>query len=150
LVVRNSPLGNRFERMEQKQYVARCRRVDGWWAVEVYDQGGIRIKGAHTQARRLDQVEGMVREVVSLLLDLPEDVITVQLDPELPSDVRQGVDRAKALRDQAEEVQREAAEAVARAATDLVRRENLTVRDAGRILDLSHQRVDQLVRKRAS
>jgi hypothetical protein len=136
--------------MEEHQYVARCRRVDGWWAVDVYDPSGVRVRGAHTQARRLDQVEGMVKEVISLLLDLPEEVVRVRLDPELPPDLLQEVERAKALRDQAEEAQREAADAVARAATDLVKREHLTVRDAGRILDLSHQRVDQLVRKRAS
>ena len=135
--------------MEQR-YVARCRRVDGWWAVEVYDEAGTRIKGAHTQARRLDQVEGMVREVVSLLLDLPEDVIRIRLDPDLPSDLKRVVERARSLRDQAERTQREAAQAVAEAASSLIRREHLTVRDAGRILDLSHQRIDQLIRKRAS
>jgi hypothetical protein len=146
----DSTVEQRIGPVEQQEYVARCRRVDGWWAVDVYDRAGVRIKGAHTQARRLDQVEGAVREVVSLLLDLPEDSIQVQLDPDLPPDLRQEVERAKALRGQAEDVQHEAAEAIARAAMDLVRRERLTVRDAGRILDLSHQRVDQLVRKRAS
>ena len=138
------------EAMEVQRYVARCRRVDGWWAVDVYDEEGSRVQGAHTQARRLDQVEGLVREVVSLLLDLPEDVIGVRLDPELPADLKREVERVRALRDEAERTQREAAEAVARVANELVRQERLTVRDAGRILDLSHQRIDQLVRKRAS
>ena len=136
--------------MEVQRYVARCRRVDGWWAVEVYDEQGSRVKGAHTQARRLDQVEGLVREVVSLLLDLPEAMIEVRLDPELRADLKQEVERARALRDEADRAQREAADAVAKAANDLVREERLTVRDAGRILDLSHQRIDQLVRKPAS
>lgn len=113
--------------------------------MEISESEGGHLKGGYTQARRLDQVEAMVREVVSLLLDLPEDSFDVRVDPALPADIKREVDEARALREKAERAQQDATRAAAKAAADLVKRERLTIRDAGRILGLSHQRVDQLL-----
>ena len=44
-------------------YTARCRRSGRWWAIEVADVNG----SIYTQARRLDGVEAMVRDVGALL-----------------------------------------------------------------------------------
>lgn len=131
--------------MSRQVFVARCVRSGSWWGVEIADHEGVHVKGGYTQARRLDQVEAMVREAVSLLLDVAEDSFDVRVDPALPADIRREVDEARALREQAERAQQEATRAAARAAVDLVKRERLTIRDAGRILGLSHQRVDQLL-----
>jgi hypothetical protein len=136
--------------MDASRYVARCRRVDGWWAVDVYDDQGLPVRGAHTQARRLDEVQRMVKEVVSMLQDVPEDEVAVRVEPEMPDDVRTEVERAQRLREVAETAQREAAEATSRAASELVNRGRFTVRDAGGILGLSHQRINQLVKGRRS
>jgi hypothetical protein len=96
----------------------------------------------------------MVREVISLLLDVPEDAFDVQLEPELPGAIKKRVEEARALRQeaqalrsQAEQAYQEAIGKATTAARDLVDEERLTVRDAGQILGLSHQRIDQLLHK---
>jgi ribosomal protein L14E/L6E/L27E len=130
-------------------YVARCVRSGNWWGVEIIDDQGVHVKGGYTQARRLDQVDAMVREVISLLLDVPEDSFDVKLAPQLSADVQREVEDARARRQQAEQAQQEAINAASRAAADLVKREHLTIRDAGLILGLSHQRIDQLLDRSA-
>ena len=55
--------------------------------------------------------------------------------------------RARKVRGEAEILQREAAIASAEVAADLVHTAHLTVRDAGRVLGLSHQRITQLLRQ---
>jgi hypothetical protein len=129
-------------------YVAHCLRSDGWWAVEISDGAGVHLRGGNTQARRLDDVERMVREVISLLLDVPEDSFDVRLEAELPAEVRAEVESSRALRAEAERAHEAARTAYANAAADLVRRQGLTLRDAGRILGLSYQRVHQLLGER--
>src|SRR5487761_1147088 len=54
--------------------------------------------------------------------------------------------RLRWVRGEAEVLQREATRVSAEAATDLVRSAHLTVRDAGRVLGISHQRVAQLLK----
>lgn len=54
-------------------YAAQCRQdPSGWWFVEVPG-----VEGGYTQARRRDQVEYMVRDLLSLLLDVPADSFDV-------------------------------------------------------------------------
>ena len=62
-------------------YVADCRRSGDWWAVSVPE-----IKGLHTQAQRLDQVEGLVREAIALMLDVEPDSFEVIVDERTPFD----------------------------------------------------------------
>ena len=61
------------------ELTADCTRYDGWWVVTVPG-----VRGLHTQVRRLDQVEAMVKDAASLLLDRPESdfTITVRIDAE--------------------------------------------------------------------
>lgn len=54
--------------MVRPSYTARCVRSGKWWAIEVPE-----VRGAHSQARRLDQVEAQARDAVALLLDVPPD-----------------------------------------------------------------------------
>jgi predicted RNase H-like HicB family nuclease len=125
-------------------YVAHCVRSGDWWAVSVPG-----VRGAHSQAKRLDQVEPLVREAISLVLDVPEDSFDIRIEPVLVPDLAREVLRARQLRADADNLQREAGLATARAAVDLVKRGELTIRDAGQILGLSHQRVNQLIAKGA-
>ncbi len=87
----------------------------------------------------------MAREAISLFLDVAIDSFEVTVVPVLPTAVQAQVDRARAVRGQAEGLQREAATATARAARELVSGVRLTVREAGQVLGLSHQRVAQLL-----
>lgn len=104
------------------------------------------LRGVQTEARRLDKVEATVRDAIALFLDVPEDSFDIRIEPVLPHDLQKKVGRVRKVRDEAEVVQRQAATDIAEVAADLVRRAHLTVRDAGRVLGLSHQRVAQLLR----
>lgn len=131
--------------MKRKTYTAQCRRVGDWWAINVLD-----VPRVHTQARRLDQVETMARDAIALLLDVPEGSFDVVVKPILPRPLQVEVQRVRRLREKAVSVQREATSASADAVLDLAAKGHLSVRDIGRILGISHQRVDQIARTKAA
>jgi predicted RNase H-like HicB family nuclease len=126
--------------MKRKAYTARCQRSGDWWAISVPE-----LRGVHTQARRLEKAEAMARDAIALFLDVPSDSFDIRIEPVLPRDLQRKVGRARKARDEAEVLQREAANASAEVAADLVQTAHLTVRDAGRVLGLSHQRITQLL-----
>jgi hypothetical protein len=115
------------------------RREGNWWIVAVEDIGV-------TQARRLEDVEDMARDLVASMEDV--DPGTVDLDVEVR--VNDEVDQLRA------EIQRLAQEAdqLARRAREgkaaLMRRlhdAKLSVRDVGKLTGVSHQRVSQIIRE---
>ncbi len=124
---------------EHPTYGAVCDRSGSWWAISVPE-----LRGVRTQARRLDQAEAMVREAIALMLDVPEDSFDVVLSPHLPERTELAVDELRRRKGQADAAQRAASEAAVAAAEALVGA-GLTVRDAGRVLGVSHQRVAQLL-----
>ena len=123
-----------------KRYAVRARRIGSWWAVDV--QG---VRGVHTQVRRIDQAEAMARDAIAGVLDIAPDSFEIVVAPEVPASVRSMVDQATRARSQAAEAQDAAAKLTRDAARRLVD-EGLTVRDAGVLLGISHQRIAQLVR----
>ena len=123
-----------------KTYSAKAIRSGDWWAITIPE-----LKGVHSQARRLDQAEAMAREAISLFRDVPPDSFEVTVIPILPGPVQADADRARTVRSEADDLQREASTATARAARELVKESKLTVREAGQILGISHQRVAQLL-----
>jgi predicted RNase H-like HicB family nuclease len=124
----------------KKTYSAKAIRSGDWWAITIPE-----LKGVHSQARRLDQAQAMAREAISLFLDVSVDSFDVTVVPILPPKVQADVDRAKSARGEADALQREAVTATARAARELVTGARLTVREAGQILGVSHQRVAQIL-----
>jgi predicted RNase H-like HicB family nuclease len=125
---------------ERETYTVRCRREpSGWWFVEVPD-----VEGGYTQARRLDQVEYMVRDLLSLLLDVPEDSFDVIVEPEIPGPLSAEIEKARELRRTAEVAHEAASEAVWRAVSELGAAQ-FSIRDIGQLLRLSHQRISQLM-----
>ena len=124
----------------RKTYTARCQRAGDWWAISVPE-----LRGVHTQARRLERVEAVVRDAIALFLNVRPDSFEIRIEPVLPRDLQKKVGRVRKVRGEAELLQRQAATVSAEVAADLVQRAHLTVRDAGRVLGLSHQRVAQLL-----
>lgn len=121
-------------------YRVRAVRSGSWWAITVPE-----LPGVFSQARRLDQVETMAREAIALMLDVDADQIgriEVEVVPPL---------RAAALigtMNDALETAREATETAAsarREAAKVLRADGLPMRDVGRLLGLSHQRVSQIL-----
>lgn len=130
--------------MNRPKYKVTAQRDGRWWFVRVPE-----VPGAVTQARRLDQVEAMAREVVSLLLEVPPDSFDLDVQAAIPDEVRAELAHARDLQRQAERTQAEAATLVRDAARKL-REQGLSVADIGAVLGVSFQRASQLLDQRAS
>jgi len=124
-----------------KRYTVRARRIASWWALDVDG-----VPGAHTQVRRIDQAEEMARDAIAGVLEISPASFEIVVAPEVPVAVRTLVDQATKARSQAAQAQDAAAQLTRDAAQGLVD-EGLTVRDAGVLLGVSHQRIAQLVRE---
>jgi hypothetical protein len=124
-----------------KRYTVIARRIGSWWALDV--EG---LPGVHTQVRRIDQADEMTRDAIAGVLDISPDSFEIIVAPEVPATVRTMVDEATKARSQAAQAQDAAAQLTRDAARRLVD-EGLTVRDAGVLLGVSHQRIAQLVRQ---
>lgn len=122
------------------RHVVRARRIGGWWALDVDG-----VPGAHTQVRRIDQADAMARDAIAGILGVAEDSFEVVVSPVVPEAIRAMLDEATHARSQASRAQDAAARLTLEAAQRLVA-EGLTVRDAGVLLGVSHQRIAQLVR----
>ncbi len=122
-----------------KTYRARARRSGDWWAIDVTD-----LPGAFTQAKRVAQVEPRVREVIALLLDVPESGFEVDVDYQLPKGIVEALASLAKARRAAEETERALSDTLRSTAVALTRA-GLSYRDAGTLAGVSHQRVGQLL-----
>lgn len=106
------------------------------------------VRRCHTHGRTLQQTRRRIREALGLWV---EDADTAELveDIRLPARVRGELDRTRASRRLARQEGERAQEAMRTAARTLVDEVGLGLRDAGELLEVSHQRVAQLVRSTA-
>jgi len=96
-----------------------------------------------TQALRLAQAEDMARNLIAIMIGKPEDSfdveVTTNLDPELSALISEvAVAKAEAVERQ------KAASLVQRQAVRKLTESGYTVRDSGRLLGLTYQRVARL------
>ncbi len=124
----------------RKHYTVTAEREPGWWVFTV------KIDGTEhaTQARRLDQGEVMVRDLIAIIADTDPDSFDFSIKPLLPEDIAAELTHAQELRTQAERLAEEASgqtREVARHLADL----GLPLRDVGAVLGVSFQRASQLV-----
>ncbi len=115
-----------------------AQRGEKYWVLTVPE-----VPGVFSQARNLREVEPMIRDALSLGLEVPPDSFAVDVEVELPKDELAELRAIKAAQAQALSLQRETAvrskELVAR-----LESEGLTKRDIGQVLGVSQQRVSQL------
>jgi predicted RNase H-like HicB family nuclease len=104
------------------------------------------VPGCHTYGRTLEQARRRVREALGLWVPNADAAELVE-DVRLPARVRDAVVRSRSSRRRAERERRKAQEEMTKAATTLVDELGVGLRDAGELLGVSHQRVQQLVRK---
>jgi predicted RNase H-like HicB family nuclease/transcriptional regulator with XRE-family HTH domain len=123
---------------EVKTYRATVERDDRWWLVKSPD-----VPGALAQVKRLEHARDAIRDVISLILDVPVEEVEVTIGLEL-GDVALDVREAMELRQQAEELQARASRRMREAASTLAGL-GMTIRDIGTLLGVSHQRVAQLL-----
>jgi predicted RNase H-like HicB family nuclease len=124
------------------RYKAIAVRSGRWWALAVPE-----LEGVFTQSRRLDQAEPMIREVIGLMLQVPQDSFDVVVESQMESmgDLRVTIEDALRARQAAEQAQ-EASSAGMRRAVRELRSSGYTARDAGMLLGVSNQRISQIER----
>jgi hypothetical protein len=128
-------------------YRVNASRDGKFWMLEITGPG-LKRSGA-TQVRRLDQAEDMVRDWLATRFDLFEEAAReIVIEPVLPAEEHSVVEVARSKRQAAEEAQRAALEATTAAARELSKHD-LTTRDIGSLLGISHQRVSQMVNAKA-
>lgn len=121
---------------DNKRWTARCVREGKWWTVNV---DGAR---AFTQAARLDQVPQRVTEALYLLDGVeaaPEDI---DIEAHLPGEDSL-VEDARSKRQEAHHAQA-VAEEITAAVVRRLHKAGLPYRDIGVMLDMSHQRAQQI------
>ena len=124
-------------------YKARAYRDGDWWAVEITEGLPDNMLGV-TQTRRLTNAEQAARDVIADLLEVGTDTIDVHLHLDTPVAVKKTQRRLELLEadlDAARQAQKRARRELAAAAIN----EGLTMREAGLLLGVSHQRVKQLI-----
>lgn len=111
---------------------------DGLWFADVPS-----VRGCHTQGKSVAQARERIREALALFRD---DATTVALTEEfkLSAELKRMIAHFHIARAKARAMEQEA-QAAARKAAAFLKKKSFTVRDAGEVLDLSHQRVQQLL-----
>jgi DNA-directed RNA polymerase specialized sigma subunit len=122
------------------RYKVLVRRSGRWWAFEAPA-----VPGAFGQTRRLDQIEDAARDVVAMMLDLPEESIGI--------DVERSLDALEPIIQDVQEKRKNAELMLLFALLAMVyavhrlRAEGLSTRDTAELVGVSHQRVSQLERE---
>ena len=111
----------------------------GAWLARVPD-----IPGCHTYGRSLAQTRRRIREALGLWMEDSGKAV-LEYEIRLPAEARREIRRVRAARERSTQAQRVAQGAAVKAARDLTKSLGLSVRDAAELLQISHQRVQQLV-----
>ncbi|GAA1951682.1 type II toxin-antitoxin system HicB family antitoxin [Catenulispora subtropica] len=122
-----------------KSYRAIAELDGDWWVVTVPE-----LRGVYTQGRTYDQAKSMARDAVATMLEVAANRVVVTMEVHLPDHAETAisqVEQARAARDEAAAAeQRTLAESARR-----LRAAGVKVVDAAALLDISKQRVYQLL-----
>jgi predicted RNase H-like HicB family nuclease len=118
------------------------RDESGAWIASVPD-----VPGCHSHGRSIEQAMNRIREALGLWVEDAEDA---ELDPRphLPALARRHLDRALRARAQAAEAELASADAMLQV-VDMLAEFGLSRRDTAKLVNLSPQRVQQLVKHRS-
>lgn len=120
----------------RKYFTAVAERDGRFWFLRVVGRPEL-----VTQTVRLDQAEDMVRDLIATWDDVPADSIDVRIEPRVDKIIDEATDALWRVR-----LVESVGAALSRSlAVELVRDRDLSMRDAGKVLGLSHQRVAQLI-----
>lgn len=123
-----------------RTFEVNVRRDGKWWMIEIPAIDGL------TQARRLGDVEDMARSYIAVDQELGADQFRIS-NPRLivaDEDLRPAMTEILQLRREAREAEARAADAMIRTARRLAGA-GVPIRDIGSVLEVSHQRVHQLL-----
>ena len=121
-----------------KTYDVSAKRWEHGWELHIVGVGV-------TQSRTLWDAEEMARDLISRREDLPADAFTVTITPQIGDGIDEETRAARDAVTAANQAQRQAA-AKSRAAARRLRQAGLSGRDIAIVLDVSPQRVSQLLK----
>ena len=126
--------------MAARRYKVTYERDEtGWWVATVPA-----VPGCITQGKNLAQARRRIREALSLLIgDRGAGAAVLEDDVKLPGEVRRSLQRLQTARAKAEEAERRRQAVVQELARWLA--EDFSYQDVGEFLNVSRQRVGQLV-----
>ena len=119
-------------------FTAEAIREGKWWVVTVQGAGT-------TQAKTLREAKEMATDLISVMNDVPESTIEVNLIAILPPHLAKEIEAAKKAQEEAEVRRITATQKSRKVAYDLVKVAGLSGKDASEVLGLSPQRVSQLL-----
>jgi hypothetical protein len=122
-----------------KAYHAEVTRDGKFWLIRVPELN------RSTQARRYKDVQAMAGDLIEIMTGLDADEYDLHIQVQLPSEVQDHLARAEVLRAEAKRKNSEAAKE-SRAAVRELLAQGLSQREAGELLGMSFQRINQLVK----
>lgn len=118
--------------MDTTTFTALCERAGRWWTIRIPQ-----LEGLTAQARSVDQVEMMARQVVARHLAVPPESLTIEVITDAPAAISEAI--------QARHVARQAVEAAAlatRAALEALAADGHTFHDAATLLGLTPSEIE--------
>lgn len=116
------------------------RGASGVWVLQCVEH-----PGAISETRALTRASSLMREAVAFVADIDADDIEIEVIPVLPQQLSEEIREARAAVRRLAGLQRETAE-VSRAAVRHLVKDGYSGRDVAVLLDISPQRVSQLVK----
>ncbi|HUZ38374.1 MAG TPA: hypothetical protein VMV17_18780 [Streptosporangiaceae bacterium] len=128
--------------MTRDTYRATISREDPWWVATVEGVGA-------TEAKKIAELEDMVRDLIVVMRDLDKPDFDLTWDYDLPSEAAEALKDYLRSRREHEVAERRYLENAERAAKALDEAK-VSTREAAQLMRLSHQRVQQLRRRRGA
>jgi hypothetical protein len=119
-------------------YRVTAERTKKWWVLQAVD-----APGAISQVARLDQAD-QIKEAIAFVTGEPEETIEIEIEPVLPEALSNELDAINKLSEESRAANTAAAERSRDVARALHVYLDLSLRDVGNVLDISHQRAHQL------
>ena len=122
-----------------KTYTAVYQRDGNAWLVEIAEE-----PRCHSWGRTLSTAHSNIRDALALWLDQPPDSFEIQDNVRLPQELERQLSALRQCKGALERSQQIVTQLAAQTAHALTT-SGLSMRDAGRLMGLSHQRIDQLL-----
>ena len=129
--------------MSRKVYEVDVKRDGKFWLIHVPSVD------RSTQARNLQELDAMARDLVVIMDDVAADSFDLDIVVKVPPTALAHLEESQRLRNVSLEANAQAALELRLGARGMAE-EGFTVRDIGRLLGISHQRVHQLVHDEAA
>lgn len=123
-----------------KTYDVTARKSGPWWVLQAEA-----VPGAISQVKKLSEAT-IIREAIAWVEGIGEDEIEIRLVPHVDAEVDPLLAKYQAVTEQARLLEEERATLQRSLAVGLTSH-GVSYRDAGQLLDVSHQRVGQLVKQ---